>query len=981
MQQNFMKQNSILDNVIYLDIETTGLDIYSSEIIEIGAVKVKDSIISEYTTLIKPKKEVPTSIYYLCEGLKREEILNAREMKDIKREVLEFLEDLPLICHNGSFEKSFLNEYIPEIKNEILDSMELAAILEPGRKSFNLQELMNDITELNKKEIHRGLQDSKDTMAVVNALLCRLWEEEERIVGKENLHKTLKKLFQKNYKWTWTKYLERPPMFSFENYDYVVFGEKKEDEKKYDDIKVDYSKFEELLREADIWNNGGDINYQYRKDQENLSQKIRENIEKEQRIFIEAPTGSGKTFAYLLIAAIMAYENLGNRNKENASYIISTDTKELQNQLIDRDIPNILRKLNLHKKIKFGAMKGKGNYICIERLVKTKEFEEHEDGLLAYTFLFRLCKDGKYGDLENINYWAVRHFNLHKYISSVNCESENCSLDKCRKPCYLRNRYNNLPQDNITVINHSLLASWPYAEKKPVVHLILDEAHNLMEKAYDFFTEEFNSKEFLELLKEIDAVHGSMLFLLDRLNTQYGSRVYIDKNAIKEKQRQVEYEIYNLLNELRESKIIKGEYNFTEEFFNAEDNYKEFMESLKEPLSSLKRTIFSLFKEIDNYIKEIVFEEENETGNEYKTLISFTGKIKLAFDVMDTFITETKEYAKIFEIDKNYNYLVIKNTPINIGQLINENILKEVKSTTFLSATLRINNSFNNIKRILGQEKAGDFTIPAVFDLKNKTRIFNAKDIGSYTNNEKFIKNSADLIFNMCNKLGGHILVLFNNNLRRESVKNELLELTKGTSVEIFDSKKAIPYLLEEDRQIIILGSKGFFEGIDVPGDALNCVIMDKIPNISPTDPLFKALREYTGIHYGSYNYPKICIKMKQSYGRLIRSTFDYGYFIILDGGTNNATLNSLEKDLGGPRIESRSNKYIYDVVEDDYQRWRRKNLSEILNEVNKESFSEDFKNRARKNNQFWRISENNEREVVFKNKNYTVALRWKNKE
>ena len=107
--------NSILDNVIYLDIETTGLDENSSEIIEIGAVKVKEGVITTYNTLIRPRGRVPIGIYNLCTGLNEIELLSARSLNTIKQEVLEFLEDLPLVCHNSNFERKFL--YCPHSRN------------------------------------------------------------------------------------------------------------------------------------------------------------------------------------------------------------------------------------------------------------------------------------------------------------------------------------------------------------------------------------------------------------------------------------------------------------------------------------------------------------------------------------------------------------------------------------------------------------------------------------------------------------------------------------------------------------------------------------------------------------------------------------------------------------------------------------------------------------------------------------------------
>ena len=319
--------NSVLDNVIYLDIETTGLDENSSEIIEIGAVKIKNSVVSTYETLIRPRGRVPIGIYNLCTGLKETDLLKARSLNNVKPEILEFLEDLPLICHNGEFEKKFLSSHIPEIKNIIIDSMELAAILEPWRKEFNLDSLLKETTNINKSEMHRGLEDSIDTLKVVNSLLCRQWTREEKRKKKTTLYETIMKDYDFLRNWSWSKYLLMPPFFNFEEYTYVNYEENKKQETQLKKINIDYSKYEELLKEEEIWNNGGDFGYQYRNDQKEFSKHIRENFEKEERIFIEAPTGSGKTFAYVLIAALETYLNKQKNRKDESSFIISTNTK------------------------------------------------------------------------------------------------------------------------------------------------------------------------------------------------------------------------------------------------------------------------------------------------------------------------------------------------------------------------------------------------------------------------------------------------------------------------------------------------------------------------------------------------------------------------------------------------------------------------------------------------------------------------------
>lgn len=969
------EEKSILDNVVFLDIVTTGLDPNHSEIIEIAAVKVKDSNILTYSTLIKPKGNIPKNIFELCDGLREDELKSSRELKYILKEIVDFIEDMPIICHNGGIKEKFLSHHIPKFQNRILDSMELCGILEPWQKEFNLNYLISQVTSLEKGESHRALEGSMDTMRIVNSFLCRLWRREEKSRSRKNI--TLYKLLLMDYdlkdEWKWTEFIQRPLFFNDEDYPYVFYGEKKEGKGNIKKIKIPYNEFENLLSRKEIWNNGGDFNYQYRESQKNFSGRIRENIEGNERIFIEAPTGSGKTFAYLLIAILEAYKNKGTHKGEDASFIISTDTKELQNQLIDRDIPNLIRKLNLEDKINYGAMKGKGNYICVEKLIGNKDMENSLIGKLRDIFLKRLCEGGEHGDIENISFWAYNHFNLGDYINQVTCNSEECNLDRCYRPCYLRNRYNELPSENITVVNHSLLASWPYGEKKKISHLIIDEAHNLMEKCYDFFSDEFISKDFQEHLEYLYIKEPTIYRIMTNLNASCGYRESIDLDKIKYWTAQIQGDINLLLDKLREFSLCNDEYNYRTEFLLAEEDIRLKLDKIEPYISKLKENIYGLYSLMNRYFNNITLEgEEGKEEHEYSTLLTYILKLKGSFDTIDSFLhrADGKEnHAKEFEVSKDYGYFIMKNIPLNTGELFNEQILKEVKSVTFLSATMRINNSFSRIKGILGQENSKELVVPPTFNLKRRTRIYTVNDIGRY-NSSDFVKKSSLFIFNMAKKLNGHLLVLFTNNLRKLAVEEELKRLIKGSRIEVHTNKKAIRYLSDKNRQVIILGSKGFFEGIDVPGDGLTGVILDKIPNKSMDDPLLKAITTYQNRDYRFVNYPQICIKVKQVYGRLIRSVMDYGYFCILDGGTNNATLYNLQKDLGGPIIENLSGERILDRIWKDYSNWNLENLNSLLKNSNMDDLHNSFDDECRKNKSFFEIHESNN-EYFFKNMNY----------
>lgn len=135
---------------------------------------------------------------------------------------------------------------------------------------------------------------------------------------------------------------------------------------------------------------------------------------------------------------------------------------------------------------------------------------------------------------------------------------------------------------------------------------------------------------------------------------------------------------------------------------------------------------------LNDYIYNITLDDEIDGDIDHKNLSDYIAKLKSAFDVLDKFLESSVFYAKILEVDSEYKSFILKNVPLNVGEMVNEHMLKDVKSTTFLSATLRIENSFNKIKKHLGQEKAKEFIIPPTFDLKKRTKIFALKDVGRY---------------------------------------------------------------------------------------------------------------------------------------------------------------------------------------------------------------------------------------------------------
>ena len=629
---------SVLDNVIFLDIETSGLNPNKSEIIEIGAIKIEGINTFTFETLIKNKKEIPLEIFSLCTGLKKEDFKNALDLNMVKKKLIEFVEDKTIICHNALFEKSFFDVYIPELKNEIIDSMELAAILEPYHKEFNLDYLKKTITTDKENEKHRALDDAIDTLKIVNSLLMRLNKKEKSEISLENLtfkiNSYLNKFALPN--WNWSKHIDNG------NYnicdDYIIYKDDKNKDTKIDKEKEKeifnkiYSKhtpYEDLLKDGNIWASKEGFIYEFRKGQYELTKTIRETFSGNNLAkvaCIEAPTGIGKSVGYLLPAILEA-------RLKSKRIIISTDTKELQTQLINKDIPNILNSLCLNNKVSYGYIKGKNNYLCVEKLEEYKLDYTPEDAkvldILGIIYLERLVEEGNYGDIEEINYWVTNHFiGIKNHITYLSCDPNLCMPKKCTKNCLYKKRVEDLKEEDITVINHSLLAKWPYKEEKAIENLIVDEAHNLTEKGYEFFSSVVNSKSFKHFLKEMYPYENI-----------YNSPFAYNKN-------------------IRKIKMFDKFYNHIKLDKTQKDKISTNINLIVEEIDSLliygassdysKASMYNLRWELNLQENEVVSKVKKNNDYTYLTYKSYTDRVKLG---CETIIRNLSSILVI--IDKN----------------------------------------------------------------------------------------------------------------------------------------------------------------------------------------------------------------------------------------------------------------------------------------------------------------------------------------
>lgn len=354
-----------------------------------------------------------------------------------------------------------------------------------------------------------------------------------------------------------------------------------------------------------------------------------------------------------------------------------------------------------------------------------------------------------------------------------------------------------------------------------------------------------------------------------------------------------------------------------------------YKNSLDKILANLKSILYIL----DRHMDDDSIDKENDTYKQGESKFKDLDALKNTIEVFLEY-NEADTYARIVTLSKNFDDFLFQVIPLNIADLFEEKILSSLSSGIFLSATLTVNNNMRHFINTLGIDRFihREEVIEPIFDYKNRIKIITLDDISSYKNKE-FIGDMSKVISNLSPHTNGHMLSLFNSKDRQEKTYEVLKDYLHKQNTEIYMSKKYIKILKDLNKKCVILGSKGCFEGVDIPGDGLICVTLDKIPNLNPKDPLYSTIMTKFNKTYYDVNQPQMIIKLKQAMGRILRSKYDYGCFIIFDMGRKE-NLYRLKKDLHNCQIVNTDQYNIPYVINNHLTSCRKEIIRDLIHDI-----------------------------------------------
>jgi ATP-dependent DNA helicase DinG len=557
-------------------------------------------------------------------------------------------------------------------------------------------------------------------------------------------------------------------------------------------------------------------------------------------LIAEAGTGTGKTFAYLAPAILSGQK-----------VFISTGTKNLQDQLFNNDLPTLRKAIS--PPFTASLLKGRSNYLCHYRLDLASG-----DPLLKpyYEQLQELAEWGSTttsGDLsecdlleDNSNLW-----------SKVTSTTDNCLGQECPnyEDCFVLEARRKAQESDLVVINHHLLMSdmalkaSGQGEVLPSADAyIIDEAHQLPEIATQFLGHRVSSHQIIELCR--DSI---------REMEQDAS----DMNTIRNRADKAEASLRGL-------RLSLGEVEQRTPWL-----------TLREKLG-VKDQLVTVIENIENLAEALEIGVERSKG-----LQQCHDRALELLDVLDFFSESNNEEMIILWADIRPGSFVLHATPHDVNQYFQKWMDEKPTAWVFTSATLTVAGKFNNFSQQLGIKHTETAIWPSPFDYEKQSLLY-MPTIPVEPNHESYNTHISEIAKSVIKHSEGRTFILFTSYRAMHEVAKHLEDETDyPIMVQGASSKANLLKQFKQHGNAVLLGTNSFWEGVDVRGEALSCVIIDKIPFASPGDPVLQAridtLKERGGSPFSSIQIPSAVIQLKQGIGRLIRDPNDYGVLVLCD--------------------------------------------------------------------------------------------------
>ena len=918
---------------VALDLETTGLNPEKDAIIELGAVRFRDGkILDKFSQVVNPGRPIPRAIQQMT-GISQAEVDAAPPLSRVASAFRAFVGDAPVVGHNIAFDVSFLRANGLFNYNPQLDTFELALITLPGLSSYKLGRIAEHLG-VSLEHAHRAYDDAEASMHIFEAMRQKLLEVPAKtleqivrmgqiadwpltIVFEDALREQLRRgIGQRQVQKT---ALDKGPLFRREQ----------------PLTPVEHPEPLDVDALAALLEPGGPFDayfehYEYREPQVAMLRAVADAFNNSRHILIEA--GTGKSLAYLIPALAWAV-NTGQR------VVVSSNTINLQDQLYHKDLPDLHAILPFD--FKAAVMKGRSNYLCprrLQKLMARPDLTPVEVSVLARILLWLpTTETGDVSELTLVN--AAERAVWQRVCSDPHtCSSARCGMES-PQPCYFYKARNRAEAAHLIIVNHALLLS-DIATEGGVLpeyqHLIVDEAHHLEAAATHALTVSVDHASFVTKLRELAPIGGEMPtagLLADVITavrhagvpsdkadriTDYTRRLAaaipaldmhmaeymdaLDRFLMQHFGRQYDNTMYDLRLRITDSVRVQPAWVDVEIIW---DNLEYVLKSFVSDLDHLIKTLGDL----GNY----PMPEREELEAE---LTAMEESVAEALSVGHELTLEPDANAIYWVRRSKFNgNLTLNRAPLHVGSIIEEHIFLKKDTVILTSATLRTANSFDYIRGRLNAFEVEELALESPFDYKKNALVYIPTDMPE-PNKPDYQRKVEDTILQLSLATQGRLMALFTSYAQLKSVAETIRPLLEEAGFTLFvqgegGSRQQILTAFRETERAVILGTRSFWEGVDVQGEALSALIITKLPFAVPNDPIVSARSETFDSPFYQYSVPEAILNLRQGFGRLIRSTSDRGIAVLLDK-------RLLSKRYGRLFLESLPDVTLYKAPLDD---------------------------------------------------------------
>jgi len=931
---------------VALDLETTGLNPDRDAIIEVGAVKFRDGEpVDRFTTLVNPGRPIPYEIQQLT-GISNADVLGQPRFDQISGQLVRFVGSLPVVGHNVGFDLGFVRARGLLNDNVGLDTWELATILLPNLSGYSLGALAGRFA-LSIPSQHRAADDATATgylflllcdqadrlpqatlMEIVRLARDSDWPSaqvfSEALTAMGVIRGAVEEiplaqlapgspLFQP----------ARPaePLAAVEH-----------------PTPIDVADLAAMLQPAGAVGRAFP-GYEFRPPQVAMLEAVAGAFNQSHHLLAEAGTGTGKSLAYLLPAIAYARQN-GTR------VVVSTNTINLQDQLYKKDLPDLQQVLSRadltgipkpvrsSEPFRAALLKGRSNYLCPRRFasLKSRARLSHDElrGIARILVWLPTTQTGDQGELS-------LPLASDRFVwSQVAADNEGCTLDRCQRDvggrCFFFRARKQAEAAHVVVVNHALLmadAATDYRVLPEYHHLIIDEAHHLEDAVTDQLSFRADSSLLAQLFTALyprgggrqaqeGGAHrggrpparpsqpaGLLAEIQTELRAHLPDKLYAAvRDPIIRLQGDVEavhgrlenfWEVLNDALTTLQPQADNSEYDVRIRITAATRSQPVWVE-IEVSWENLGLTWQQALHRLGTLaagLKDLQDAGRDLPGLDgmMEDLATAERRLTELYEQMEAWVARPAAngvyWVEIAKENGPSRRVTLRSAPLHVGPLVQEHILFHNDTVILTSATLRTAGSFEYLRDRLYAQEADTVAVGSPFDYKESTLLYLPSDLPE-PNAPTYQTAVEQALVGLAKALGGRTLALFTSYAQLRRTRDAILPALRQAGIEVLSqgsggSRHQLLASFKTGSRTILLGTRSFWEGVDVIGPALSALALVRLPFAVPSDPIVAARSETFDDAFYHYSVPDAILRFRQGFGRLIRSKSDRGVVIVLD--------------------------------------------------------------------------------------------------